>query len=115
MGKMLHQLRRPRKKDVSICVPNSLHHPSEKVTRSLPTICEELTAKRQIKKYKIFDVLVYLISSLICPLLSGTIGIIQSWASDSKEATVESLRWTSRDIELLSDNGKRYEVIDGQL
>ena len=26
-----------------------------------------------------------------------------------------SLRWTSRDIELLPDNGKRYEVIDGEL
>jgi hypothetical protein len=87
MGKMLHQLRRPRKKDVSICMPNSLHHPSEKVTRSLPTICEELIVKRQIKKFKVFDVFVYLISSLICPLLGGTIGIIQSWASDLKEET----------------------------
>jgi len=28
---------------------------------------------------------------------------------------MESLRWTSRDIELLPDNGKRYEVIDGEL
>jgi Uma2 family endonuclease len=26
-----------------------------------------------------------------------------------------SLRWTSRDIELLPDDGKRYEVIDGEL
>jgi len=26
-----------------------------------------------------------------------------------------SLRWTSRDIELLPDNGKRYEVMDGEL
>jgi Uma2 family endonuclease len=25
------------------------------------------------------------------------------------------LRWTSRDLELLPDNGKRYEIIDGEL
>ena len=26
-----------------------------------------------------------------------------------------SLRWTSRDLELLPDNGKRYEIVDGEL
>jgi Uma2 family endonuclease len=26
-----------------------------------------------------------------------------------------SLRWTSKDLELLPDDGKRYEIIDGQL
>ena len=27
----------------------------------------------------------------------------------------QSPRWTSRDLELLSDDGKRYEIIDGEL
>ena len=26
-----------------------------------------------------------------------------------------SLRWTSRDLEILPDNGKRYEIVDGEL
>jgi len=26
-----------------------------------------------------------------------------------------SLSWTSKDLELLPDNGKRYEIIDGEL
>lgn len=28
---------------------------------------------------------------------------------------METLRWTSRDLELLPDDGKRYEVVDGEL
>ena len=27
----------------------------------------------------------------------------------------QSLRWTSADLELLPDDGKRYEIIDGEL
>jgi Uma2 family endonuclease len=27
----------------------------------------------------------------------------------------QSLRWTSRDLELLPDDGKRYEIVDGEL
>ena len=26
-----------------------------------------------------------------------------------------TLRWTSKDLEMLPDNGKRYEIIDGEL
>ncbi len=26
-----------------------------------------------------------------------------------------TLRWTSQDLEVLPDNGKRYEVVDGEL
>jgi hypothetical protein len=26
----------------------------------------------------------------------------------------QSLRWTSADLELLPDDGKRYEIIDGE-
>ena len=26
-----------------------------------------------------------------------------------------SLRWTSRDMEILPDDGKRYEIVDGEL
>ncbi len=28
---------------------------------------------------------------------------------------MKSLRWTSRDVEMLPDDGKRYEVVDGEL
>ncbi|MDQ6661578.1 MAG: Uma2 family endonuclease [Chloroflexota bacterium] len=28
---------------------------------------------------------------------------------------METLRWTSRDLELLPDDGKRYEIVDGEL
>ena len=31
------------------------------------------------------------------------------------EATRERVRWTVSDVELLPDNGTRYEVIDGEL
>jgi hypothetical protein len=30
-----------------------------------------------------------------------------------KEMT--TLRWTSRDLEMMPDNGKRYEIVDGEL
>ncbi len=28
---------------------------------------------------------------------------------------MKTLRWTSQDLELLPDNGKRYEIIEGEL
>ena len=28
---------------------------------------------------------------------------------------MDTLRWTVRDLELLPDDGKRYEIIDGEL
>jgi len=31
------------------------------------------------------------------------------------QATDERLRWTTEDLELLPDNGNRYEIIDGEL
>jgi Uma2 family endonuclease len=31
------------------------------------------------------------------------------------EETMKNLRWTSQDLEVLPDDGKRYEVIDGEL
>ena len=34
---------------------------------------------------------------------------------DQREETMETLRWTIDDIELLPDDGSRYEVIDGEL
>ncbi len=34
---------------------------------------------------------------------------------DQREETMETLRWTVDDIELLPDDGSRYEVIDGEL
>lgn len=31
------------------------------------------------------------------------------------QQTTEKVRWTSRDLELFPDDGKRYEIIDGEL
>ena len=31
------------------------------------------------------------------------------------QSTTESFRWTTRDLELLPDDGDRYEIIDGEL
>jgi len=31
------------------------------------------------------------------------------------QPTIEPFRWTTRDLELLPDNGDRYEIIDGEL
>ena len=31
------------------------------------------------------------------------------------QGTEERVRWTTADIELLPDNGNRYEIIDGEL
>jgi hypothetical protein len=37
-------------------------------------------------------------------------------AATSKGAWMETtLRWTSADLEVLPDDGKRYEIIDGEL
>jgi Uma2 family endonuclease len=33
----------------------------------------------------------------------------------SRERTMKTLHWTSRDLELLPDDGSRYEIIDGEL
>lgn len=33
----------------------------------------------------------------------------------AEKATMKTLRWTSRDLELLPEDGKRYEIIDGEL
>jgi len=33
----------------------------------------------------------------------------------SRERTMKTLHWTSRDLELLPDDGNRYEIIDGEL
>jgi Uma2 family endonuclease len=33
----------------------------------------------------------------------------------AEKATMETLRWTLRDVELLPDDGSRYEIIDGEL
>ncbi|MFL5586155.1 MAG: Uma2 family endonuclease [Ktedonobacteraceae bacterium] len=34
---------------------------------------------------------------------------------DTAGAEMTSLRWTSRDLEILPDDGKRYEIVDGEL
>lgn len=31
------------------------------------------------------------------------------------QTSTERVRWTSADLELLPDNGNRYEIIDGEL
>jgi Uma2 family endonuclease len=31
------------------------------------------------------------------------------------QSTDERLRWTTSDLDLLPDNGNRYEIIDGEL
>src|SRR6266581_8630510 len=36
-------------------------------------------------------------------------------ASEAERATMKTLRWTSRDLELLPDDDRRYEIIDGEL
>jgi len=33
----------------------------------------------------------------------------------SRERAMKTLHWTSRDLELLPDDGNRYEIIDGEL
>src|SRR5439155_22036442 len=35
--------------------------------------------------------------------------------SGAQETMTQSLRWTSADLELFPDDGKRYEIIDGDL
>ena len=35
--------------------------------------------------------------------------------TESRERTMKTLNWTSRDLELLPDDGNRYEIIDGEL
>jgi hypothetical protein len=32
-----------------------------------------------------------------------------------RENFMKTLRWTSQDLELLPENGKRYEIVDGEL
>ena len=36
-------------------------------------------------------------------------------ASGAERVTMKTLRWTLRDLELLPDDDKRYEIIDGEL
>ncbi len=34
---------------------------------------------------------------------------------EAERETMKTLRWTSHDLELLPDDGKRYEIVDGEL
>ena len=41
--------------------------------------------------------------------------IIRRDTSSREQVMTTALRWTSADLEALPDNGKRYEIIDGEL